>query len=130
MIIQSRWFRIGLIFLPVIALALLYYFRQQLSDLGTLFPGCPSYTYLHIYCPGCGNTRSVQHLLSGDLAGSLRYNPVPVFGMLLLLLAYVEILSYSFNKRVRLIPRSKFFWAIIGLVFIIYFVVRNLIRAF
>ncbi|OPX43673.1 hypothetical protein CLHUN_23930 [Ruminiclostridium hungatei] len=128
--IQSKRFRIILILLPAITLGLIYFFRQQLFDLGTLFPGCPSYTYLHIYCPGCGNTRSVQHLLSGDLAGSLRYNPVPVFGILLLLLGYVEMLSYSFNRRVRLIPRSKPFWSIIGLVFIIYFVVRNFIRIF
>ena len=127
---NSTLFKIMVVVLPVVAVSLLYFFRNSLIFLGTKFPACPSYTYLHIYCPGCGNTRSVQHLLAGDIAGSVKYNPVPILGIILLLLAYIELLAGTFNKPLKLVPRSKRFWAVITVCFIIYFVIRNFIKVF
>lgn len=127
---NSTLFKIMVVVLPVAAVSLLYFFRNSLIFLGTKFPACPSYTYLHIYCPGCGNTRSVQHLLAGDIAGSIKYNPVPILGIVLLLLAYIELLAGTFNKPLKLVPRSKRFWAVITVCFIIYFVIRNFIKVF
>lgn len=127
---NSTLFKIMVVVLPVVAVSLLYFFRNSLIFLGTKFPACPSYTYLHIYCPGCGNTRSVQHLLAGDIAGSIKYNPVPILGIVLLLLAYIELLAGTFNKPLKLVPRSKRFWAVITVCFIIYFVIRNFIKVF
>ena len=128
--LNSTFFKIMVILLPVIVVFLIYFFRDALIFLGTKFPACPSYTYLHVYCPGCGNTRSVQHLLSGDITGSIRYNPVPIFGIILILLAYIELLCATFKKHVKLVPRSKRFWAAITAFFIIYFVIRNFIKIF
>lgn len=125
--LNSTFFKIMVILIPAAVIFLIYHFRDSLIFLGTKFPACPSYTYLQVYCPGCGNTRSVQHLLSGDIAGSIIYNPVPVFGIVVLLLAYIELLSGTFKKHVKLVPRSKRFWTVITACFIIYFVIRNFI---
>lgn len=40
------------------------------------FPQCPFFRLLHLYCPGCGSTRAVYHLLHGDLAGCFCCNPI------------------------------------------------------
>ncbi len=128
--IKSAWLKFILIIFPFISVAFVYVFRHELYYLGTLLPGCPSYTYLHIYCPGCGNTRSVQHLLSGDIIGSLKYNPVPLLGITITMLAYVELLTGIFGWKLRIIPRSKSFWVIVLTIFTAYYVIRNFIRIF
>lgn len=124
------WKKILICLSPFIALLIVYLSRNALIYLGTRFPACPSYTYLDIYCPGCGNTRSVQHLLRGDVAGSIRYNPVPVFGIIIGALAYLEYLTYVFGRHIKLLPRARKFWAFIVLVFSVYFIIRNFIRPF
>ncbi|MDF2986142.1 MAG: hypothetical protein K0R50_1652 [Eubacterium sp.] len=128
--IKSFWVKILIILFPVIAGGLVYFFRHELYYIGTLFPACPSYTYLHFLCPGCGNTRSVQHLLTGDIAESVRYNPVPLFGIIVGLLGYVELVAIVLNKPVIVIPRSKLFWKLIIFIFIFYFIIRNFIDIF
>lgn len=115
---------------PFAAFILVYLLRKQLTYLGTLFPPCPSYTYLDIYCPGCGNTRSVQHLLKGDILGSIRFNPVPVLGIIFAVLAYIELTTYVFGKHKKVFPRRRTFWWTLVVISSIYFVVRNFIRPF
>ena len=36
------------------------------------------------YCPGCGGTRAAKAQLAGQIAASLRYNPVVCYGALVL----------------------------------------------
>lgn len=128
--VKSFWFKAVIILFPFVSISLIYLFRNEISQLGSLLPGCPSYTYLHILCPGCGNTRSVQHILAGDVVGSIRFNPVPVFGIIVTAMAYIEVLAWSFQKPVKLLPRNKAFWVIIALIFSIYFIMRNFIKPF
>jgi len=41
--------------------------------------GCWIYQNLHVYCPGCGGTRSLTALLKGQLLHSFWYHPaVPI----------------------------------------------------
>lgn len=127
---KNQVYKIFIFLIPILAVGLVYIFRNRLYELGTLLPGCPSYTYFGIYCPGCGNTRSVQHLLEGDLTGSLRYNPVPVFAIILLVLLYAELVLKHLNKPVKLVPRSKPFWISVLVIFSIYYVIRNIVRFF
>lgn len=124
------WFIFLVIILPFISVALVISFRKELYYLGTLLPGCPSYTFLHIYCPGCGNTRSVQHLLSGDIIGSLKYNAIPLFGIILAVLAYVELLFGLLGRKLKIIPRRKSFWISVLIIFTTYFIVRNIFIIF
>lgn len=127
---DSILFKIMVILVPVVIVFLIYFFRNSLIFWGTKFPACPSYTYLHVYCPGCGNTRSVQHFLSGDIAGSIRYNPIPVLGMLLLFTGYAELLSRTFKRRIKLVPRSRKFWTVVAVSLFVYFAVRNIFKIF
>jgi len=127
---RSLWIKILVSVLPFVVISLVYIFRTALYHLGTTFPACPSYTYFDIYCPGCGNTRSVQHLLKGDIIDSLRYNIVPIFGILIASLAYIELVTFVFGKYIKLVPRGRMFWTILIITFSIYFIIRNFIRIF
>ncbi len=128
--IKSTWLKFIVVVFPFISVAFVYVYRNELYYLGTLFPACPSYTYLHIYCPGCGNTRSVQHLLSGDIIGSIKYNPVPLLGIIIAMLAYVELLTGIFGRRQIIIPRNKSFWVTVLIIFTAYYIIRNFIIVF
>ena len=35
---------------------------------------CPFYTFLHIYCPGCGLSRMLLSLLALDVSAAMQYN--------------------------------------------------------
>lgn len=128
--IKSLWIKILICLSPFIALIIVYLSRNALIYLGTLFPACPSYTYLDVYCPGCGNTRSVQHLLKGDIIGSFRYNPFPVSGIIVAALGYLEFLTYTYGKHTKLLSRSRKFWWTVIFIFCAYYMVRNFISPF
>ncbi len=127
---RSCWIKIIVCVFPFVAMSFIYIFKDVLYELGTLFPVCPSYTFFDIYCPGCGNTRSVQHLLKGDVIGSLKFNPAPLFGIIIGVLAYLELISYVFGKKIKFVPRGRKFWTITIIVFSVYFVLRNFVRLF
>lgn len=112
---------------PLLALSLIYIFRDNLIILGSNLPACPSRTYLDIYCPGCGNTRSVQHLLKGDILGALRFNPVPIIGIVIGIFAYIELITYIFGKHKKLLPRNRKVWIVFTFIMILYFIARNFI---
>lgn len=38
------------------------------------YPRCPIYTYLHVFCPGCGATRALAAILHGHLHEAVRWN--------------------------------------------------------
>ena len=56
-------------------LSLLYKFPPNENS---LYPACPFYRYLHLYCPGCGATRALSALLHGRVAEAMHYNPLMV----------------------------------------------------
>ncbi|ACL76071.1 DUF2752 domain-containing protein [Ruminiclostridium cellulolyticum] len=125
-----KWKKAAVCIFPLAIIIIAYFLRNQLIYLGTLFPSCPSYTYLNIYCPGCGNTRSVQHLLKGDILGSIRFNPIPLLGIILSILAYIELITYVFGRHRKIFPRNRTFWWTLVVISSVYFVVRNFIRPF
>lgn len=53
----------------------------------SFYPRCPVFSFLHLYCPGCGATRALAALTHGNLAEALRYNAFFVI-LLPVLLAY------------------------------------------
>jgi hypothetical protein len=103
---------IGLIALP------LYYFGA--------FKALEPYNYcifkrlVGIYCPGCGGTRALKALLSGDIAASLFYHPAVLYFTVFYIIFMLRMfLMLRFNigkvsyKRVVL-----FIWLGIALILI------------
>ena len=93
------------------------------------FIECPIHRFLHIYCPGCGCTRSLEALLKMDILSSLYYNPMVIitfivailFGATYLLEAkkikHVDSDSFVVARK-RLLYSTLIIWA--G-----YFIARN-----
>ncbi len=102
-------------------------FREQIAALSKLFPPCLFYHITGYYCPGCGNTRSVLHILSGEFLLSLRCNVAPLFLLSLLVILYIEMTASVFGKHLRILPRSLPFWIIVIALFMVYYVVRNFV---
>ena len=66
-----------------------------------IFPACPIYKYLGIWCPGCGFTRAVKSLLAGDFFQSLSWNPMPLYSITLWCLFTLE------KARERILPVQR-----------------------
>lgn len=113
--------------LPFILLLAAWLLREQIAALAGRFPTCPFYSLLGLYCPACGNTRSVLALLQLDIARSLRYNITPLFLLIAGGIWYLEMVLGLWGRRVRLLPRKEWFWfSVLGL-FLLYYLVRNFI---
>jgi hypothetical protein len=67
------------------------------------YPRCPIFTWLHLYCPGCGGTRALAALLHGRLFDAMHWN-----AMVVLLLPFATI--YFANTYVRAIRNAEFRW--------------------
>ena len=91
---------------------------------------CPSYTLMHIYCPGCGSTRAVGALMHGDVLLSLRQNPAIVVMLLLAVLYYLEFALKVWGVRFRVPPLHNMrFIAALLILWVAYAVVRNFVPA-
>jgi hypothetical protein len=123
---EKKHFKIITILIPIIG-AIIYAFKKQLVHFMFSLPPCPFYTIYNLYCPACGNTRSVNALLQGDILLSLHYNIIPILLILTLMLGYIELAFYSFGKKKKILPRSKNFYLITGSILLIYLILRNFI---
>ena len=80
---------------------------------GSEFIPCFVKNRLHFYCPGCGGSRAVIALFRLDIIASVRYNPLPLIMLLIILyadaLALISVVkgSYypikSFNLNILII---------------------------
>lgn len=89
---------------------------------------CPFVTIFNAYCPGCGGTRCIYALLSGDVLLALRSNALYFAGFVFCGLFWLENILASFGKGIKIIPRSssKFIVAASGIA-ILYIILRNFI---
>jgi Protein of unknown function (DUF2752) len=107
---------------------LLLYFTTFTEWLGAHLLSCPSKTYLHIECPGCGFQRSCLALLSGDISSSLMFYPatIPIFVLIAFALLH---LKYKFEHGAVMIKYFQGAIAIVIAVFYIYKIVNHKIVA-
>lgn len=88
--------------------------------------GCGLYSYTGLYCPACGGTRALTSLLSGDIAGALRYNLLilllPVFACAGFILIYMLFKGRSVND---LQFNTLWAWGMLVLIFV-YGIARNI----
>lgn len=110
---------------PFLLAGLAFLLRKPLLALSRWLPPCLFYALTGWYCPGCGNTRSVRALLEGDFLLSLRYNITPMLLLLATLLLYAEWGTALFGRPRKLLPRTVKFWAPLGVLIAVYWIVRN-----
>lgn len=121
--------RIGICALPFIAVPLLYFSAKFILNYITL-PPCIYYTTAHIYCPGCGFTRSLEALLRGDILLSLRQNLLLIICIILAALYYIIFLLKAFSVKInsKFLLTARILWA--ALIFTAVFtIIRNFIPA-
>ena len=111
------------------AVVLMYVFKEQILGIAPYFGVCTFYTLTGIYCPGCGNTRSVRAMFNLDFPLAVRNNASLPFIALLLLCLYIELVADIFGKRIKILPRKPWIWFTVLGLFGVYFIVRNFIPA-
>lgn len=92
-----------------------------------VYPTCPSLSLLGVLCPLCGGLRGVHALTQGDLAGMVASN---VFVPLVVVLGAWAWLSWTLvvAGRPRVPPPvlGRRTWVVIGVLAVVYTVLRNL----
>jgi hypothetical protein len=114
------------ILIPV-SLFMFYLLKDSLFSLLSLLPPCFLYSHFHLYCPACGNTRSLSALLQGDLLKALSYNVVPILVLLIAFAGYIELATYSFGTHRRLLPRRLSVYIILIILVFLYLLLRNFV---
>ena len=123
---KKTGYKLLTLLLPILCLTA-YLLKDSLITAAYHFPPCILYSTFHLYCPACGNTRSVIALLNLDFASAFRYNIVPPILLLLALAAYIELALYSFGHPVKILPRKLKFYLIGIAVIYFYMLLRNVI---
>jgi len=107
------------------ACAYLWMFPPDTTRFG---PVCAFYKFTGLYCPGCGSTRALYHLLHGNVAKAFRYNPFFVFFAPWLVWQYaawgLQLIGVRSVPAFR--PRSAWPLYALAIALTIFFVARNL----
>lgn len=92
------------------------------------FPKCPTYTFLHLNCPGCGSQRAVHELLHLNIAKAFSYNPLFITTLPFLVYIFgVVLYNFVFDKKIKIkILYSNTFAKALIYTVIIYSILRNL----
>lgn len=116
-----------LLLIPPVLLLAVCIFHEALAPaakaVGDLYT-CPLRAVTGIHCPGCGGTRSMLELLHGHLGKAIHDNPAAPVIVLVAILWYIEKVFAAFGKRVRLFPRSMWFWGIAVGIHLVWAVTR------
>lgn len=92
----------------------------------SIFPDCPFLRWTGLYCPGCGFTRMLHHLVHGEVGLALKDNALALFCLpLLVALPLQALLPARYRFPIR--PARPALW-VIGLVIIIvaFTIARNI----
>ena len=99
------------------------------SPAAAIYPECLFHEATGLYCAGCGGTRAAAALVRGEFWQAVAYNPLTVFVLLPVLLAWLgDCAWHAFTGR-RLIAWSRLPWwslLALGLLLAGFTVVRNL----
>lgn len=94
--------------LLVILTAGMLWFPQQLSEwVGQLSPGCTFRKLTGLACPGCGGTRALRALISGEPWVAICHNPFIIVSLPILLTEYIRSWRVYLCQSATAIPRSR-----------------------
>ncbi len=111
------------------AVILLFVFRDFIMSLAPLLGACTFHKITGLWCPGCGNTRSVNAMLHGHFLLALRNNISLPFIAVVLSGFYIELLFSISGKNIKILTRKAWVWWTILALFGVYFIARNFIPA-
>lgn len=98
------------------------------GDMFGVYVHCIFRKITHLYCPGCGITRMLAAILTGDFYQALRYNPLIC---ILLPLVIVYLVDYLINQargqKSLLVRTPNWVWILMIVVLVIYGIMRNLL---
>lgn len=86
-------------FLVLLVVAGVLFSAELAALVREVSPGCWFRRLTGLSCPGCGGTRAVGALLSGDVVAAFRYNLLLPLGVLVLAVEYVRMLRVYFGRR-------------------------------
>lgn len=113
---------------PIIVI-LLFVFRDFIMSLAPVLGECTFHKMTGLWCPGCGNTRSVNAMLHGHFLLAIRNNITLPFIAVALCGFYIELIFDIFGKKVKILTRKAWVWWTILVLFGVYFIARNFIPA-
>lgn len=120
----NKLFLIGIPVVGVFFFIILKYFSVFIVR---WFPECVFYRLFHLYCPACGNTRSVLAFLRGDIISSLRFNVTPAVLIMVSAFYYLDKVSDMWGNGRRLFPRNNIFWIVMLVLLLCYYIFRNFV---
>jgi hypothetical protein len=93
---------------------------------------CPSYSVLHLHCPGCGLSRSIMALSQGNLAAGLELHLFgPLAGLTVVLLLLSCLLPAEPRRRlvssVRSVEVTTGLSQVCLLLFMLYWLIRLIV---
>ncbi|MDE5765091.1 MAG: DUF2752 domain-containing protein [Ruminococcus sp.] len=115
--------------LTPVAVILIYIFSDRIMSLAPYLGGCIFHSLTGIWCPGCGNTRSISAMFEFDFMLALRNNALIPFLSLCLLCFYLELIADISGRKIKILPRKIWIWCIVIVIFAVYYVMRNFIPA-
>lgn len=89
------------------------------------FP-CPVRHMTGFLCPGCGMSRALGEMVQLHFFKSILYNPLAVILAVLGIGFYVQEWFVFFGSRKRFMPKNKWVYIIISIIFLAYCILRNM----
>ncbi len=91
--LENQLYKVGLVFLLVFVAAVII--LKMILPEGFELRRCQFWQATGYYCPGCGGTRALLHLLEGDIVTSFIYHPIVVYAFSIL---GVFMVSHTIEK--------------------------------
>ena len=94
---------------------------------GSIYPPCLFHETTGLYCPGCGSTRAVYHLVHGDIPGAFASNPFTCFLLIPLSIFMLNRLRFALTGKTWRLPDvpAKYAW-IFAIITLVFWILRNI----
>lgn len=114
--------------LILIGICLLLLFYLLISNITGLAIPC-AFNYLTGYlCPGCGSTRMLKALLSGDIIKAFYYNQFLFLSLPIFIVLFINVLYSNIKNTKAWIYRiPNYIYVIYGVLAIVFAIIRNII---
>lgn len=128
--LEEELYLVGLVLLGVAAVTLPILLKFVLPWMDNLQLGCAFWTFLGVYCPGCGGTRAVKALFHGHFLQSLWYHPIVLYCVVLyltLMFSWTLAKLHLFGVKRGLQFRAGYFYGML-VVIAVNFILKNVLK--